>query len=263
MKSGCRLSRYRKKVWIMAELTQIPAGFLVCGVKIQIMAIGTTRAKWSTVLIGARLGRYLTVTMPRMEGGAPMKLNEGTQWLLTFINQGVVYSFESQVLGYSYSMEPTLFMRYPTKVVVSNLRANKRYPVNIPLTFLVKQDPSGAALDAINSNIIGDNNLISSPPEGDNIILPSEQMKAVVADISEDGFLLATTFPLAKESIIETVFYLPGEKPLTNILAVCRECRAKPGGYSVGLSYIAPSEPEAMARLNELINKITNSPLRL
>ena len=247
----------------MAELNQLPAGFLVSGSKIQIMALGTTKAKWNTVLIGARLGRYLSVTMPRVDDGTPMKLNEGTQWLLTFINQGIVYSFESQVLGYSYRMEPTLFMRYPTKVVVSNLRADKRYPVNIPLTFLVKQEASSAPLENINNNIMGSNGLVTDPSEGGNIILPPEQIKAVVADISENGFLLATNFPLAKEAIIESVFYLPGEKPLTNILAVCRECRAKPGGYSVGLSYISPSEPQAMARLNELINKITNSPLRI
>lgn len=246
----------------MAELNQLPPEFLVCGSKIQLMALGTTRAKWATVFIGARLGRYLAVAMPKVAGGAPMKLNEGTQWLITFINRGLVYSFQSHVLGYSYRMEPTLFLEYPTNISVSNLRADKRYPVNIPLVFLVRQKVKFSSLGEENSVVV-DEKLVLLPAEATSFILPSGQVKAVVADISENGFLLASPTPLAKEAVIESIFYLPGQEPLGNILAICRECRAKPGGYSAGLAYLSPSKPEVVARLNELINSIANSPLRI
>lgn len=216
---------------------------LVCGSSMHLLGLGTIRAKWRVIFVGFRPGRYLMVEMPRA-GGVSVKLDEGTMWSTTFLNQGRLHTFSTEVLGYTYRLTPILFLSYPTEVEVSNLRSEKRYPVNIPLTFKIKSFPP--------------------PLEGQEPHEVSEnQHRGLVADISENGFLMATTVALPPETVIACVFYLPGEEPVSGLLAVSRACRAKPGGFSVGMAYLPANLPETIGRLNSLINHIENIPLRL
>ncbi|MDR2945784.1 MAG: flagellar brake protein [Candidatus Adiutrix sp.] len=214
----------------MSETKILSPDVLVCGTSIRLLALETTKSKWTTVLIGSRPGRYLIVEMPKV-AGAPVKLDEGTRWAANFISKGAVYSFNTEMLGYTYRLVPLLFLEYPREVEVANLRTEKRYPVNIPILIALTQ---------------------TAPPQ-----------KALVVDISEGGFLMASPFQLEPETQIEVIFHLPKEEPINGIQAVVRACRGKPGGYFIGLAYSPSNRPETASRLRDLISNIENMPLRL
>lgn len=234
----------------MSEKRPLPPDILVSGTTIRLLALETTKAKWTTMLIGSRPGRYLVVEMPRM-GGAPVKLDEGTRWSINFISQGSVYSFDSEVLGYTFRLVPLLFLSYPTEVEVANLRNDKRYPVNIPAVAKVvalSPEPAGAPEE-------DEEEVAAQAPEG--------ELKTLVVDISEGGFMMISPEQLPLESTIESTFYLPGSATIEHIQAMVKTCRGKPGGYLTGLSLNPSNSPETMDHIGELINSIENMPLRL
>jgi hypothetical protein len=232
---------------------------LTCGTSIRLIALETTKSKWSTMLIGARPGRYLAVEMPRV-GGAPMKLDDGTRWSANFISKGAVYSFNTEITGSTFRPVPLLFLHYPEEVEVANLRTVKRYPVNIPIISKVLQWPAPVAADDHQGE--GETPppaaALPSPPP------PAGPLKALVVDISEGGFMMACPQALPQDAVVETSFYLPKETPLNGLRAIVRACRGKPGGYFIGMAYVqANSPPEALTRLSDLITDIENMPLRL
>ena len=239
----------------MSEMKPLLPDVLVVGTAIRLVALGTTKSKWSSMLIGARPGRYLAVEMP-IVGGMHMKLDEGTTWSANFISRGAVYSFNTEVLGSTFRPAPLLTLAYPEQVEVAMLRLVKRYPVNIPVVSKVLNWPKPLTEP--------DEEGEPHVPAGPLHPKPAAPLKALVVDISEGGFLMACPQPLAPDAIMENSFYLPREEPVNGIQAVVRACRGKPGGYFIGLAYI-PSNipPEPLARLNELITSIENMPLRL
>ena len=228
----------------MSERKPLSPDVLISGTSIRLLALETTKSKWTTMLIGARPGRYLIVEMPRV-AGAPVKLDDGTRWAANFISKGAVYSFNTAVLGYTYRLVPLLFLEYPAEAEVANLRTEKRYPVNIPV---ISKVTGGAMPEA------------ASEAEAAALANP---LKALAVDISEGGFMMASPVPMSPDMTIDAVFYLPKEEPLRGVQAVVRACRGKPGGYFIGLAYSQQNSPEVMGRLNALINSIENMPLRL
>ena len=222
---------------------QLPADVLVSGVTIRLLAMETTKSKWTTTLIGSRPGRYLIVEMPKM-GGAPVKLDEGTRWAVNFISKGTVFSFTSEIIGYTYRMVPLLFLSWPQDLQIANLRNEKRYPVNIPATVKIINPPATSGDDERNN-------------------LPESEITSLVVDISEGGFLMISPDPLPQETTVETAFHLPQGEPIAGLQAVVRTCRGKPGGYLIGLSLAPSNPPEAGTRLGNFNNNLENIPLRL
>lgn len=227
----------------MSERKPLSPDALICGSSIRLLALETTKSKWTTTFIGSRPGRYLIVDMPKVAGG-PVKLDDGTRWAANFISKGAVYNFNTEVLGYTYRLVPLLFLSYPKDVEVANLRTEKRYPVNIPIVFVTTELP--LAEEATEA---------APPPEG--------ATKALGVDISEGGFMMACPLPLALDTNIVATLYLPKGGPVTGVKATVRACRGKPGGCFLGLAYAQSNSPEVMDRLNSLITNIENMPLRL
>ncbi|UQZ90115.1 hypothetical protein C4J81_13245 [Deltaproteobacteria bacterium Smac51] len=229
----------------MLEKRPLSPDVLICGTTVRLMALETTKSKWTTILIGARPGRYIIVEMPRVAGG-PVKLDEGTMWAANFISKGSVYSFQTTVTGYTYRMVPLLFLEYPREVEIASLRTEKRYPVNIPMTMKIRTFPPEERAE----DLLTPENLAGT-------------LKALVVDLSEGGFMMASPVPLPVESTIDATFYLPREEAIANIRAVVKACRGKPGSYFVGLSYLPSTEADTAGRISDIITNIENMPLRL
>ena len=225
----------------MSERKPLSPDVLICGTSIRLLALETTKSKWTTVLIGSRPGRYLIVEMPKV-AGAPVKLDDGTRWAANFISKGAVYSFNTEVLGYTYRLVPLLFLDYPKETEIANLRTEKRYPVNIPIIFKITDE---------------------IPPEPEGPPPLTGPQKALVVDISEGGFMMACPVPLPPDANIEASFYLPRSETITGVKAVARACRGKPGGYFIGLAYDQSNLPDVWNRLSDLIANIESTPLRL
>lgn len=216
---------------------------LICGLRIRLLALETTKSKWSTVLVGARPGRYLIVEMPTV-AGCPMKLDIDSRWAVNFINNGMVYSFNSEVIGYTYRMVPLLFLQYPQTVEVASLRTMKRYPVNIPAIL----------------NVAG----TSDEPNPDHAPLKvGDEFKALMVDISEGGCLVATTAYLHPGSILRLTLFLPKGGPIKDVFAEVKTCRSQSMAHYAGLSFSKVTMPESSNLVTDLINSLENSPLRI
>lgn len=70
----------------------------------------------------------------------------GQVWSANFIRRGVLYNFETEVLGHTWRPAPLMFLCYPAEVQVVNLCSEKRYPVQIPLVVEIIR-PSAVAED--------------------------------------------------------------------------------------------------------------------
>ncbi len=226
----------------MLEKRPLLPDALICGTTIRLVALEATKSKWTTVLVGARPGRYIIVEMPKVAGG-PVKLDDGSLWSVNFISKGSVYSFQTAVEGYTYRLAPLLFLAYPREVEVTGLRTEKRYPVNIPMTMNISTFPRGA--------------------ENAEQLMAAGPVKALVVDLSESGFMMASPVPLPLECTIEATFYLPREEVMPHIKSVVKACRGKPGSYFMGMSYLPGGGVGSLERLRDLITSIENMPLRL
>ena len=235
----------------MVEVTTLSPDALICGTTMRLLALETTKSKWTTTLVGSKPGRYLIVEMPKV-AGAPAKLDDGTRWAVNFISKGAVFSFKTEVLGYTYRLVPLLFLAYPAQVEIANLRSDKRYPVNIPAVFKIFSLPPPETEEEKKQLEESEKNPTPSPP-----------IKGLIADISESGFMMASPEALLPETTIEGTFYLPKNEQLTGLQAVVKTCRGKAGGYFIGLAYSQRNTPEILNRVGKLISNIENMPLRL
>ncbi len=214
---------------------------LICGAVIRLMALGSNKSRWSVIFVGAKPDYYLIVEPPRLNGAA-VKHEEGSVWSANFIRRGVLYTFETEVLGHTWRPAPLMFLRYPAEVQAVNLRSEKRYPVQIPLVAEIIRPPAAEeGEDAAEMGLI----------------------KALAVDISEHGFLMASPLALARETYLSANFYLPKDEVLSGVQALVRDCHSRSGGHFVGLSYDPSNPPEVQARLKNLIDGIENMPLRL
>jgi c-di-GMP-binding flagellar brake protein YcgR len=206
---------------------------LVSGLRIRILAMETTKSKWNTTLIGSRPGRYLIFEMPRVNN-MPVKLDDGSRWSVNFISHGQIFAFYSEVIGSSYRPFPLVYFTYPENAEISNLRNDKRYPVNIPVTIETTTD---------------------TPP-----VLVT---KGLVLDLSWGGCLAASTAPIPADVVLAMTIYLENSAKIEGIQVEKKSCRSKQGTYYTGFSFL-PSNPVAVTdKIAELISDIESIPLRI
>jgi c-di-GMP-binding flagellar brake protein YcgR len=205
---------------------------LVCGLRIRILAMETTKSKWNTVLIGARPGRYLIFDMPKANN-MPVKLDDGSRWAINFITHGQIFTFNSQVIGSCYRPVPLVFFTYPDTIEISNLRNDKRYPVNIPVTIETVQEPV---------------EIIS---------------KGLLLDLSWGGCLTASTTAIPKDITLSMTMYLDNTNTINGLLIEKKSCRNKQGTFYTGFSFLSTNTVAVTDRLGELLHEIESIPLRL
>jgi c-di-GMP-binding flagellar brake protein YcgR len=192
----------------------------------------TTKSRWNTVLIGARPGRYLIFDMPKANN-MPVKLDEGSRWAVNFITHGQIFTFNSEVIGSCYRPVPLVFFSYPESIEISNLRNDKRYPVNIPVTLETTADP------------------------------PELVTKGLILDLSWGGCLTASTVPIPENVILNMSLYLDNTNTIQGLMVERKSSRDKQGTYYTGFSFLSSNPVEVTDRLGELIHEIESIPLRL
>jgi c-di-GMP-binding flagellar brake protein YcgR len=214
------------------SLPSLSPEVLVCGLRIRILAMETTKSRWNTVLIGARPGRYLIFDMPKVNN-MPVKLDEGSRWAVNFITHGQIFTFHSEVVGSCYRPFPLVFFSYPDSIEISNLRNDKRYPVNIPVTV----------------ETLGDS--------------PELVSKGLILDLSWGGCLAASTVEIPDNIILNMTMYLDNTTTIQGLLVEKKSSRSKQGTHYTGFSFPASNSVEVMDRLGEFIQEIESIPLRL
>jgi hypothetical protein len=205
---------------------------LIPGQRVRLLAMETIKSKWSTVLIGSRPQRYIVLEVPKVNG-LPIVLDEQSQWSVTFINKGQIISFASGVLSTINRPYALAFMSWPEKVSISNLRTDKRYPVNIPVTF---------------SRLEGTNEAIA---------------KGLLLDLSWGGCLAATTMDIPEETPLALNMYLDNDTVIEGLMVEKKGGRNQQGTFYTGLSFLPSNPVDVTDRLGDFLNDIENMPLRL
>jgi c-di-GMP-binding flagellar brake protein YcgR len=205
---------------------------LACGLRIRIMAMETTKSRWNTVLMGAKPGRYLILDMPKANN-MPVRLDDGSRWAVNFITHGQIFAFNSEVIGSCYRPFPLVFFSYPEAIEVSNLRNDKRYPVNIPVTLETESEP------------------------------PQFVAKGLLLDLSWGGCLTASTAAMPSDTPLRMTMYMDGSNVINGLKVEIKSCRNQQGTYYTGFSFL-PSNPVSVTdRLGEFLSEIESIPLRL
>jgi c-di-GMP-binding flagellar brake protein YcgR len=202
------------------------------GQRIRLMALGTVKSKWTTVLIGSRPGRYLILEVPKING-LPVVLDEGSDWSITFISRGQIFIFPSTIVSTINRPFSLAFLSWPAAVEISNLRTDKRYPVNIPVTFAEAENMS---------------DLIA---------------KGLLLDLSWGGCLAASTVELPEQTLLSMTMYLDSNNAIEGLIVEKKGSRNQQGTFYTGLSFVASNKVEVTDRLTEFLSDIESMPLRL
>ncbi|MDR1038963.1 MAG: flagellar brake protein [Deltaproteobacteria bacterium] len=213
-------------------LSTLPSEVLICGLRIRLLAMETTKSKWTTVFIGARPGRFLIFEMPRANN-TPVRLDEASRWSVNFISNGQVYTFSSEVVGSAFRPYPLVFFAWPEAVDVSNLRTDKRYPVNIPITIETGSGP------------------------------PQLLGKGLILDLSWGGCLAASTSEIPEGIPLRMNIYLDSVNTIEGLMIERKSCRNKQGTFYCGFSFLPTNHPTILDRIGEIITEIESSPLRI
>ncbi|MDR2367508.1 MAG: flagellar brake protein [Deltaproteobacteria bacterium] len=202
------------------------------GQRVRLLAMGTIKSKWTTVLIGSRPGRYLIVEVPKLNG-LPVVLDEGSSWSINFITRGQIFIFPSEIVATINRPFALAFLSWPANVEISNLRTDKRYPVNIPVTF--------------------------AETEKSNDVVA----KGLLLDLSWGGCLAASTVDLPERVPLSMTMYLDSDSAIEGLIVEKKGSRNQQGTFYTGLSFVSSNKVEVTDRLTEFLNEIESMPLRL
>jgi c-di-GMP-binding flagellar brake protein YcgR len=201
------------------------------GQRIRLLAMGTIKSKWTTVLIGSRPGRYIIIEIPKVNG-LPVIFDQGSKWSVNFITRGQIFIFPCEMIANISRPFSLAFMSWPLVVEVSNLRTDKRYPVNIPVTFTTNEDNTVVA-------------------------------KGLLLDLSWGGCLAASTVELPEQTLLKMNMYLESNNAIEGLIVEKKGSRNQQGTFYTGLSFISTNKNEVTERLAEFLSDIESMPLRL
>ncbi|MDR3205208.1 MAG: flagellar brake protein [Deltaproteobacteria bacterium] len=225
------------------------------GQRVRLLAMETTKSKWTTVLIGSKIGQYLILEVPKVNN-LPIVLDDHSQWAVNFINQGLIFSFNSEIISSILRPFPLVFISFPSETQVSNLRTDKRYPVHIQAIFKILGPwPGSTAAEAQGSSHLSFSSAEASTASPTII-------KGLILDLSWGGCLVATTYELPKNSLVSLTLYLEDPEPIEGLLTTRMACRQLRGTFYTGLSFLNVTPSEVIDRLNDFLSDIERKPLR-
>ena len=210
----------------------IRSDIFVPGSRVKIVALTAAKSRFVTSLIGFKPGQYLTVELP-LTAGVSARMADGTDWAVTFVSRGYLYSFAASVLGTSRSPFPVLYLSYPTAAEEIPLRREKRFPVRMEAYL----------------------NLNSGEAE-------PEIWPTVLHDISEGGCLLESARPLVVGAELTLDLVLPGVGPVVGLAAEVRNCGMEDDVFLAGMSFTEYGE-EGRTKLRNYVNCLVEARVRV
>ncbi|MEW5721969.1 MAG: flagellar brake protein, partial [Thermodesulfobacteriota bacterium] len=197
--------------------------------------LSAIRSKFLTRLIGYKVGAYLLLEWPKLSG-ALVRIEEGTTWACSFINSGVVFGFTGLVLGATRSPVPLIFLEYPAAVEQTNLRQEKRIPVNLDVTLSARSGNGGRNQETVNG---------------------------LIRDISAGGCQVITTEECTSGATVELMLRLPEQDPIQGLQAEVKSCQRLGGNYLLGLRFLPGEGSAGRRRLQVFLEGLKAMPLRL
>jgi c-di-GMP-binding flagellar brake protein YcgR len=183
----------------------------------------------TTAFRGYSRDRYLLLDTPQHEGSS-LDFERGMPLTLRLMHESKVYGFEAEVLARITMPFPLLFLTYPKDVESLNLRKGKLYKVML--------DTAYTPVPADDVHEIGDGEI--------------EERKGLILNLSENGALLETDWPMEVGESISLSFALPEHGQVDGVKAKVLSCLVKGHACWVELHFGDPEQPACAAVLEYL-----------
>lgn len=185
------------------------------GLRFNAIALQAVKSKFASNFAGYKHDQYIVIEHPIIDG-VPMRLEEGTVWIIYFVHNGFIYEFTSQIIGATKSPFPLTFLSYPNSIDRTDLRIEKRYPVEVEAEFYLDPEEIGR----------------------------ENWLKGTIQDISLKGCQLKTKIPLLPGTIVHLALSLHDQGEIKNMTATAKNCRKAGDSYLVGLSFFDFTTPD-------------------
>ena len=138
-----------------AESVPASSEYFRVGTPLQLSAqVKNNTVKQDSVLLGFRLGRFLLVELPTVDGRA-MVIASGSEVRVRYLIDGRLLGFACEVLKVQFNPEKLVFLKYPRKVDQLALRRHERVRVNIQCLVRIGSDPSQVGAEAHDLSVSG------------------------------------------------------------------------------------------------------------
>ena len=191
----------------------------------------------TTAFRGYHRDKYLLLDTPQHEGSS-LEFERGMPLTLRLMHESKVYGFKAEVLARVTMPFPLLFVTFPKEVESLNLRKGKLYKVML--------DASYKPLPPEDAEEIGDGEL--------------EERKGLILNLSENGALLETDWPMEVGESLELSFALPGHGQISGLTTKVLSCLVKGHACWVELHFCDPNQPACLA-INEYLQHLDNRQL--
>lgn len=185
------------------------------GIKIILESPSLFNQKFSSYFRGYKLNQYVIIEQP-IHNNRPVPIDEETEVMVRFIENGRAYGFKAEVLGVAKRPYPLLFISFPQVVESSNLRRDERYPVRLKAAYS-------------NEKMNGD---------------ASEKIEGQILNLSNNGCLLSSPEPAEAESYIFLSIPFPEQGLVTNLEAEVKACRKTGMEFHLGLNFLDKLDPQ-------------------
>lgn len=204
----------------MSELvTSVPAAasFLSVGLPLKIsFALDQQKVMYGSTLLGWKDHAWLICEWP-LQLGHDQQMSGGTPCTVSYLHDGKLVGYRSEIRDLVSSPVPLLFMAYPKTVEEMHLRKHVRVSSNEPI-LLMRTDPGYSS---------------ESTPPGDHF-------GGLLKDLSEGGCSVALVQRPAWLRVGSTVrleFELPGLGHITNLTGVVKNSDVRHGSDMIGIEF--------------------------
>lgn len=183
----------------------------------------------TTTFRGYSRDRYLLLDTPQHEGSS-LDFERGMPLVLRLMHESKVYGFKAEVLARITMPFPLLFLTYPKDVESLYLRKGKLYKVMLDAAYRpVQKDEQGGEAQ-----------------------VQAEERKGLILNLSENGALLETDWPMEVGESIDLSFVLPDHGQVSGLTAKVLSCLVKGHACWVELHFSDQEQPACAAIMEYL-----------
>jgi c-di-GMP-binding flagellar brake protein YcgR len=195
------------------------ASFLSVGLPLKIsFAVGQQKVMYGSTLLGWKDHGWLICEWP-LQLGHDRQLEAGTPCTVSYLHEGKLVGYRSEIRDRISSPVPLLFMAYPKTVEEMHLRKHVRVSSSEPI-LLMRRTDRGHSSEA------------SLPT--------SDYFGGLLKDLSKGGcsvVLAQRPAWLCPDSLLRLEFELPGLGHITNLTGVVKNSDLSHGGDMVGIEF--------------------------
>jgi c-di-GMP-binding flagellar brake protein YcgR len=194
------------------------ASFLSVGLPLKIsFSLDRQKVMYGSTLLGWKDHAWLVCEWP-LQLGHDRQITGGTPCTVSYVHEGKLVGYRSEIRGVLTSPVPLLFMAYPKAVEEMHLRKHLRVPSNEPILLMpLEQDDAS-----------------------DSALPTSHYFGGLLKDLSEGGcsvVLVRRPAWLRPGATVRLEFELPGLGHITNLTGVVKNADVRDGSEMVGIEF--------------------------